>query len=137
MNKVFCKRHYYRTGDLSQLENPFCLGFPTGNARTKGGALLSRVWQPGQKAIFCPGCCTLLSRLVLPTGTKGPFFPIFLFSILFLFQLYFCISIKLMYSNSVCMISTNIYIYIYIYSYLKNSFLHPLVATPTCVSHDT
>ena len=59
------------------------------------------------------GWRTLLSRLVLPTGTKGLFFfHVFLFSILFLFQLYFCISIKLMYWNSVCMISTNIYIYI-------------------------
>ena len=52
------------------------------------------------------GWRTLLSRLVLPTGTKRPFFHIFLFSILFLFQLYFCISIKLIYWNSVCMIST-------------------------------
>ena len=58
---------------------------------TKRGALLSRVWQPGQKVSF---------------------FHVFLFSIIFLFQLYFCISIKLMYCNSVCMISTNIYIYI-------------------------
>ena len=89
---------------------------------------------------FVPGVATgtkedLLSRLVTPTGTKGAasahvagapfcpgwcyqlvqkvsFFHVFLFSILFLFQLYFCISIKLMYWNSVCMISTNIYIYI-------------------------
>ena len=49
---------------------------------TKGGALLSRVWQPGQKRTFCTNrdkrCCqrprgwrTLLSWLVLPTGTKG------------------------------------------------------------------
>ena len=91
---------------------------------------------------FVPGLATgtkedLLSRLVTPTGTKGaasahvagapfcpgwcyqpgqkvPFFHVFLFSILFLFQLYFCISIKLMYWNSVCMISTNIYIVTYI-----------------------
>ena len=123
-------RHYYKNVDLSRLGNRCCPGFPTGNA------------SPGQKGVpFCPGsgnrdrrgpfvpvgntnrdkrCSqrprgwrTLLSRLVLPTGTKGPFFfHIFLFSILFLFQLYFCISIKLMYWNSVCMISTNIYIYI-------------------------
>ena len=71
---------------------------------------------------FVPGLATgtkedLLSRLVLPTGTKGLFFHVFLFSILFLFQLYFCISIKLMYWNSVCMISTNIYTYIYSYLY--------------------
>ena len=100
---------------------------------------------------FVPGLATgteedLLSRLVTPTGTKGaasahvagaPFCPgwcyqpgqkvsfflhVFLFSILFLFQLYFCISIKLMYWNSVCMISTNIYIYIY--SYLYNMYIH-------------
>ena len=122
--------HYYKNVDLSRLGNRCCPGFPTGNAC------------PGQKGVpFCPGCgnrdkrgpfvpvgntnrdkrCsqrprgwrTLLSRLVLPTGTKGLFFfHVFLFSILFLFQLYFCISIKLMYWNSVCMISTNIYIYI-------------------------
>ena len=69
--------------------------------RDKRGALLSRVWQPGQKNRD-KRCCqrprgwrTLLSRLVLTTGTKCPFSHIFLFSILFLFQLYFCISIKL------------------------------------------
>ena len=94
---------------------------------------------------FVPGLATgtkgyLLSRLVTPTGTKGnasatwlahPFVPVgvtnrdkmslfscFFFSILFLFQLYFCISIKLMYWNSVCMISTNIYIYIYTVTYI-------------------
>ena len=85
----------------------------------RGGVLLSRVWQhqPGQKVLPAPrGWRTILSRLVLPTGTKGPlFFPVFLFSIFFLFQLYFCISIKLMYWNSVCKISTNIYIYIVTY----------------------
>ena len=117
--------HYYRKANLSRLGNLCCPGFPTGNAR------------PGQKGggPFVPGLATgtkgyLLSRLVTPTGTKGAasatwlahpfvpvgslFFPIFLFSILFLFQLYFCISIKLMYWNSVCMISTNIYIVTYI-----------------------
>ena len=111
---------------LSRLENPFCPGFPTGNAR------------PGQMGVpFCPGSGnrdkkhpfvlvgkglpvprawrTLLSRLVLPTGTKGPFFSVPLFSIVFLFRLYFYISIKLMYWNSVCKISTNIYIYIVTY----------------------
>ena len=79
--------------------------------RDKRGVLLSRVWQPGQngwyhqpgqKVLPAPrGWRTLLSRLVL-----GLFFPSFLFSILFLFQLYFYISIKLIYWNSVCMIST-------------------------------
>ena len=56
-------------------------------------------------APFCPGWC-------YQPGQKVLFFPVFLFLIFFLFQLYFCISIKLMYWNSVCMISTNIYIYI-------------------------
>ena len=79
------------------------------------------------ETLICPGWETLVVPVsqpetpgrdkVTPTGTKGikgPFF-CFFFSIPFLFQLYFCISIKLMYWNSVCMISTNIYIYIYIY----------------------
>ena len=85
--------------------------------RDKRGVLLSWVWQPGQKVLPAPrGWRTLLSPLVLPTGTKGLFFlHVFLFSIFFLFQLYFCISIKLMYWNLVCMISTNIYIYIVTY----------------------
>ena len=59
-------------------------------------------------APFCPGWC-------YQPGQKFHFFPVSLFSILFLFQLYFCISIKLMYWNSVCKISTNIYIYIVTY----------------------
>ena len=85
--------HYYKNIDLSRLGNRCCPGFPTGNAC------------PGQKAVpFCPGCGNRDKRSL--------FFHVFLFSILFLFQLYFCISIKLMYWNSVCMISTNIYIYI-------------------------
>ena len=120
--------HYYRKTNLFWLENFCCPGFSNRNARLgQKGVLLSRIWQPGQKATFCPGWCyqpgqrvlpvprgwcTLLSRLVLPTGTKGPFFSCFHFLNFFLFQLYFCISIKLMYWNSVCMISTNIYIYI-------------------------
>ena len=130
-SRICAGAHYYKNVDLSRLGNPCCPGFLTGNA------------SPGQKRVpFCSGsgnrdkrghfvpvgntnrdkrCCqrprgwrTLLSRLVLPTGTKGPFFSCFFFSILFLFQLYFCISIKLMYWNSVCMISTNIYIVTYI-----------------------
>ena len=89
-------------------------------AGTKGGALLSRVWQPGQKVQPAP---TWLAHPFVPVGVTNRdkrsllFFHVFLFSILFLFQLYFCISIKLMYWNSVCMISTNIYIYIYSYLY--------------------
>ena len=123
--------HYYRKANLSRLGNLCCPDFPTENAR------------PGQKGDpFVPGLATgtkgyLLSRLVTPTGTKGAasatwlahpfvpvgvtnrdkrslFFPVFLFSILFLFQLYFYISIKLMYWNSVCLISINIYIVTYI-----------------------
>ena len=89
------------------------LGTPGRDKR--GGVLLSRIWQPGQKVLPAPhGWRTLLSRLVLPTGTKGPFFSCFPFLNSFLFQLYFCISIKFMYWNSVCMISTNIYIVTYI-----------------------
>ena len=88
-----CSIHYYKNVDLSRLGNRCCPGFPTGNAC------------PGQKGVpFCPGCGNRDKRSL--------FFHVFLFSILFLFQLYFCISIKLMYWNSVCMISTNIYIYI-------------------------
>jgi len=77
----------------------------------------------------------LLSRLVLPTGTKGLFFHVFLFSILFLFQLYFCISIKLMYWNSVCMISTNIYIYIYS-SHAYSTPLGGMNRDIVCISFD-
>ena len=104
--------HYYRNTDLSWLGNLCCPDFPTGNAK------------PGQKGCpFVPGLATgtkstLLSRLVLPTGTKGQFFSVPLFSIVFLFQLYFYISIKLMYWNSVCMISTNTHTYIYIVTYI-------------------
>ena len=84
--------------------------------RDKRSALLSRVWQPGQKGLPAPRAWrTLLSRLVLPTGTKGPFFSCSSYLNCFLFRLYFYISIKLMYWNSVCKISTNIYIYIVTY----------------------
>ena len=76
---------------------PSVPGLATG---TKGAASAHVASAP-----FCPGWC-------YQQGQKIPFFHVFLFSILFLFQLYFCISIKLMYWNSVCMISTNIYIYI-------------------------
>ena len=116
--KLKDQRHYYKNVDLSRLENRCCPGFPTGNT------------SPVQKGVpFCPGsgnrdkrCSqrprgwrTLLSRLVLPTGTKGLFFHIFFLNSFSISIIYFCISIKLMYCNSVCMISTNIYIYIYIY----------------------
>ena len=110
---------------LSRLGNPFCPGFPTGNARPGQMGVLfcpgsgnrdKKQHQPGQKGLPVPrGWRTILSRLVLPTGTKALFFHVLLFSILFLFQLYFCISIKLMYWNSVYKISTNIYIYIVTY----------------------
>ena len=59
---------------------------------------------------------TLLSRLVLPTGTKGPFFsvPLFLiffyFNYTFTFQLNLCIGIQ-------CVRSPLIYTYIYSYLY--------------------
>ena len=125
--------------DLSRLGNPCCPGFPTGNA------------SPGQKGVsFCPGsgnrdkrgpfvpvgntnrdkrCCqrphgwrTLLSRLVFPTGTKGPFFFIFSFSQFFFyfnytfaFQLNLCIGILCVWSP---LIYTYIYIFIYIVTYI-------------------
>ena len=89
---------------------PFVPGLATGllsqPTGTKGAASAHVAAAP-----FCPGWC-------YQPGQKVPFFHVFLFSILFLFQLYFCISIKLMYWNSVCMISTNIYIYIYIVTYI-------------------
>ena len=103
------------------LGNPYCPGFPTGNA------------SPGQKGVpFCPGsgnrdkrCCqrprgcrTLLSRLVLPTGIKCPFVFLFSFSQFFFyfnytfaFQLNLCIGIQ-------CVWSPLIYIYIYIVTYI-------------------
>ena len=92
---------------------PFLSRFP--NRERQAGTksiLLSRVVTPtGTKGATS---ATWLAHPFVPVGvTKGPFFPIS-FSILFLFQLYFCILIKLMYWNSMCMISTNIYIYIYI-----------------------
>ena len=88
---------------------PFVPGLATGTKEdlllptgTKGGASAHMAGAP-----FCPGWC-------YQPGQKVLFFHFF-FSILFLFQLYFCISIKLIYWNSVCMISTNIYIYIVTY----------------------
>ena len=103
--------HYYENIDLSWLGNRCCPSFPTGNA------------SPGQKGVpFCPGsgnrdrrgpfvpvgntnrdkrCSqrprgwrTLLSRLVLPTGTKGLFF-----SSCFSFLNSFSISIILLHFN--------------------------------------
>ena len=76
---------------------PFVPGLATGIKEDLGAASAHVAGAP-----FCPGWWSL-------------FFHIFIFSILFLFQLYFCISIKLMYRNSVCKISTNIYIYIVTY----------------------
>ena len=61
-------------------------------------ANLSRLGNP-----CCPSFPTGNAR----PGQKVPFFSCFPFLNFFLFQLYFCISIKLMYWNSVCM---NIYI---------------------------
>ena len=91
--------------------------------RDKRGVLLSRVWQPGQKPFVPVGTNrdkrVLAGAPFVPVGVtnrdKRSFF-CFLFSILFLFQLYFFISIKLMYWNLVYMISTNIYIYNYLYN---------------------
>ena len=45
-----------QNADLSQLENLYCSGFPIENARPEQkGAFLSRVRQPRQKTLFCPG----------------------------------------------------------------------------------
>ena len=104
--------HYYRITDLSRLGNLCCPGFPTGNAN------------PGQKGVpFCPGSGNRNKKHPLvPVGNTNRdkrccqrLFSVPLFSIVFLFRLYFYISIKLMYWNSVCKISTNIYIYIVTY----------------------
>ena len=131
------KIHYYKNVDLSRLGNPCCPGFPTGNASS------------GQKGVlFCPGsgnrdkrghfvlvgntnrdkrCSqrprgwrTLLSRLVLPIGTKCLFFFMFFFSQFFFyfnytfaFQLNLCIGIQCVWS---------LLIYTYIYSYVYNIF---------------
>ena len=137
--RVYIQRHEQLAAALAvpatTTERLICPGWKT---------LVVPVSQPGtpvrdkRGCPFVPGVATgtkedLLSRLVTPTGTKGaasahvagapfcpgwyyqsgqnvPFFSCFPF----LFQLYFCISIKLMYWNSVCMISTTIYIVTYI-----------------------
>ena len=62
---------------------------------TKGGALLSRVWQPGQKRTFCPGWWTKGQP-----GQKVFFFMFsfsrffFYFNYTFAFQLNLCIGIQ-------------------------------------------
>ena len=102
--------------------------------RERQAALLSRVWQPGSKAHFCPGwyrdkrCCQrhvpgapFCSGWCYQPGQMIHFF-LFLFSQLFfyfdytfIFQLNLCIEIQ-------CVRSPLIYTYtyIYIYSYLYN-----------------
>ena len=80
---------------------------------------VSQPGPPGRDKRGCP---------FVPVGVtnrdKRSIFFLFLFSqFFFLFQLYFCISIKLMYWNSVCKISTNIYIYIVTYiKFVLDSF---------------
>ena len=77
---------YYRNADLSRLGNPYCPGFPTGNARPgQKGVLLSRVWQPRQKAFVPVGNTNRDKRS--------------LFSIYFPFLNSFSISIILLYFN--------------------------------------
>ena len=51
------KRKGSENVDLSRLGNPLLSRFPNRERQsgTKRGALLSRVWQPGQKSTFCPG----------------------------------------------------------------------------------
>ena len=104
-------------GHLTTTETLICPGWETSVVPVSQPATPSR---DKRGCPFVPGLATgtkstLLSRLVLPTGTKGPFFSVYLFSNVFLFRLNFYISIKLMYWNSVCKISTNIYIYIVTY----------------------
>ena len=70
--------HYYRNFDLSRLGNPFYPSFPTEGQK----APFCSGWQhqPEQKGLPAPrGWRTLLSRLVLATGTKGLLFPCFPF----------------------------------------------------------
>ena len=107
---------------LSRFPNREC------QAGIKGGALLSRVWQPGQKAPFCPDWCkgaasaTCLAHPFVPVGVtnrdKRSIFFLFLVSQLFFyfdytftFQLNLCIGIQYVRSPL---------IYTYIYSYLYN-----------------
>ena len=134
MQQVFLRnyiwwKHYYNNNDLSRLGNPNCPGFPTGNVspgqkgsgnRDKKGPFVPVVNTNRDKR-----CCqrprgwrTLLSRLVLPTRTKGPFFSLFSFSQFFFyfnytfaFQLNLCIGIQ-------CVWSQLIYTYIYIVTYI-------------------
>ena len=48
--------HYYKTLICPGWETPVVpVSQPGTPVRDKGGALLSRVWQPGQKRTFCPG----------------------------------------------------------------------------------
>ena len=99
--------HYYRKANLFRLGNLCCPDFPTGNARPgQKGVLLSRVTPTGTKGA---ASATWLAHPFVPVG--GPFFSYFAF------LNSFSILIKLMYWNSVCIISTNIYIYIYSYLY--------------------
>ena len=125
--------------DSTTTETLICPGWETSVVPVSQPATPSR---DKRGCPFVPGLATgtkstLLSWLVTPTGTKGaasatclahPFVPVgvtnrdkmsifFCSSFLncFLFRLYFYISIKLMYWNSVCKISTNIYIYIVTY----------------------
>ena len=91
--------HYYKNVDLSRLGNRCCPGFPTGNAcpGQKGGALLSRVWQPGQKRTYQPG----QKVQPAPTWLAHPFVPVgvIFFSSCFSFLNYFSISIILLHFN--------------------------------------
>ena len=73
---------YYRNANLSRLGNFYCPGFPSRNARPgQKGVLLSRIWQPGQKA-FVPVGNT--NRDYQP-GQKVPFFYLFFFSQFFFY----------------------------------------------------
>ena len=97
--------HYYKNVDLSRLGNPCCPDFPTG---TKEGSFCAGL-ATGTKVA---ASATWLAHPFVPVGVtnrdKRSFFFLFFFSQFFFyfnynfaFQLNFCISIKLVYWNSV------------------------------------
>ena len=109
--------HYYRTGLLSRLRKAFCPG--SGNW-DKWGPLVP-VGNTNRDQRVCQrrrGRHPLWSRLVLPTGTKGPYFFLFLFSCFFWvisipFQLNFVLEFK---RSTNC---SNININIYSFTHIK------------------
>ena len=104
--------------DLFRLGKKICPGFPTRNTKPgqKGVFFCPGSGNRDKKTTFCPGWYTSATCLV------HPFVPVgvtnrdkrSIFSSYFSFLNSFSISIKLMYWNSVCKISTNIHTHIYI-----------------------